>query len=800
MMLPIRRSFGLAIFLVLGILLLPYLSSAQVTPDPNFTPAVLAKNLSAPNGVAFRPTNSDLAVAQTGANQVSLVNTSTGAMKSLASQTAPYEVATRASDGVVAVTMRSAGRTADQVDFYSASGTLLGSITPFGLENSVSCMSGSAFDSNGNFYLAAGTSDGCLSTLYYFAGPTPWTALSRSIIYFEDDVIEGLVFNPVPLPSGSLYGVSSSNGNIDQVFPFCDCEGGESIVAHVPFTAPSSIAIDPLLGDVYITDGSQIFRMPPPPAFSHVTPTVFATGFSSASGISFDNSGNLYVNDTTAGNLWKFTRNAFATAIVPILKGQIMTFTNPNGAMSDQVQTIFIPQSAILNGAASISVVFVPSDPTQLDSRLLTGSTGDTDFFGGGPIPALSTCLLIPSASPNPSLPSNCLVSVQKCYDANGNEQPVCTVQVAPSSADLIELTSSFNNGSLPNPGAAHFAIDFDTPAQNTATDITNQLLDCCSGGGSSKGLCSQTYFFLPGASSSPDFSIGPVSPITVSAGGPSSSATKVPVTSLNSFNSAVSLGVSNVPPGIMAVLNQTSVIPAANATDLTTNLTVTAGSSFESATRTADIATLIANLLASGCIDNGGIANALTSKLSTAQAAINGRQLQTAVNALTAFKSQVQAQTGKHIGTSCSVPFTLNVTGQFTEIVSPFSTIAHSAAVSVTVTALNAASVLVADATSLIHELSLVTTGDPITGFVLNNGVGVSGASVTISNGISTFTAIPADATGFYYFPDTSVLTNGGSYTIQVTLPAGPFNNSSPASQTFTWTGKGQAFNFEVY
>src|SRR5713101_237972 len=59
-----------------------------------------------------------------------------------------------------------------------------------------------------------------------------------------------------------------------------------------------------------------------------------------------------------------------------------------------------------------------------------------------------------------------------------------------------------------------------------------------------------------------------------------------------------------------------------------TADVTVTATAS--------SIGNLIGDLLGAGCIDNGGIANALTSKLSTAQAAGN---IQTAINTLTALK-----------------------------------------------------------------------------------------------------------------------------------------------------------------
>ena len=777
------------------------LEAQVVSNDTNFTPAVLKSGLSVPSGVVFRASPGDLVVSQTGANQVSLVNAGSGAMTSFATQPSADEVAVRSSDGLVAVKTQVTGQTAGPIDFYDSTGVLLGSIpqgTPDG------CITGMAFDASGNLFVAAGPATevpgGCLTTgwaLYEFQGATPWTATPSSRVTFSTgDLIEGLAFNPTPLPSGSFYAVSSANGNIYQIFLCPDCSfDSRSLVATVPTATDLSgnphpglagVAIDPLLGDVYITEfgGTDILRMPPPPPNSDPPPTVFATGFSNTFGISFDSNGNLYVNESNNGNLWKFTRNAFATPPQQIVQGQTMTFTNPNPSMSDQVQTMFIPQSAGLNGAATISLVFVPTSPATLNARLAQGSSGDSNFFGGGGITAGSTCVTVPSAG------NNCLVTVQKCFKADGSEQAICTVREPFTSTDLIQLTSSYANplGAPP----AHFAIDFDTPSNNnSATDITTQVLDCCTGSGGTKSLCSQTYFFVPGASGFADFSIGPISPspITVASGG-SSSAT-VPVKSINSFNSPVTLSVSDAPGGITATLNQASVTPAPNLIDTSTTLTVSVGSSFDSATTTANIATVIANLLASGCIDNSGIANALTSKLSTAQAALNGGQIKTAVNTLTAFKSQVQAQAGKHIGTSCTTTFTLIVNGQAFGIT-------HLASASVSVTSLNAASILLADASSLIGQLSVVTNGDPITGFVVNSGFGVPGSVVSILNGSSTVATATTDSTGFYYFPNTSNLANGVAYTIQVTGLAG-FTTSVPSSSTFTWMGKGMAFNFTL-
>jgi hypothetical protein len=248
---------------------------------------------------------------------------------------------------------------------------------------------------------------------------------------------------------------------------------------------------------------------------------------------------------------------------------------------------------------------------------------------------------------------------------------------------------------------------------------------------------------------------------------------------------------VSDVPPGVTALFGgtstTTSVTPPAGGTDMSTTLAVTGA--LGSANTPAGIATVIANLLASGCIDNSGIANALTSKLSAAQAAINGGQIQTAINTLGAFQTQVQAQSGKHISNSCTTTFTLLVVGTSLGVV-------HLASANVSAPSTNAAGILAADALSAITKLAGVNTADPIVGTVLNAPMGTM---VTI-NGPSTMLSTMTDGTGFYYFANTG-LVKGVSYTIKVPapLPAG-FNGVTPTSQIFTWGGKGLVFNFTLF
>jgi hypothetical protein len=800
MMHSIRRLLGLFTFLVLGILLLPQLSSAQVTStDPNFTPSVLRSGLSAPNGVVFRSPTGDLVVPQNGANQISLVNASSGGIKSFAAQTFPQDVAVRSSDGLIAVrTQAVAGQASGPIDFYSSTGTLLASIAVGQLP--AACVGGLVFDSSGNLYVAAGPTleNGSCDTfnwaLYEFAhgeGQTPSTSPSRVVTFFQGDLIGGLAFSAAPLPSGTLYAISSSNGNVYQISVDCfDC--GANQIAQVttggdsPIVTPSGIAVDPLSGDIYISEfsGPNILRMQPACVdCDPVTPSTFATGFSNTFGLAFDTTGNLYVNETNTGKLWKFTRNSFATELQQILQGQILTFINPNAAMSDQIQTMFIPQSANLcdsNGrcAAFIQAIFVPVQKTTLDARLTQGSAGDPNFFGGAPVPPGTTCQPILSASPN-ALNPNCVNVVQKCYDISRKPFDICPVREPSTSTDLIQLTFKWTDPSFVAGPTTAFLIDFDAaPDTGSLTNIT----DAFDPGGGTKSLCSVSMTAILGTATS-DFSLGPIFPSPVTVG----SAATVPVTSIGTFNSPVALSVSNVPPGVTPTLSQLIVTPSAGMTDSSTTLTVNVGAGFGSANTPAGIATVIANLLASGCIDNSGIANALTSKLSAAQAALSGGKIQTAINTLGAFQSQVLAQSGNHISNSCTTTFTLIVTGT--------AGVVHSASVIVSDTSTNAAGILAADAQSAIARLGNANTADPIVGTVQNAPMGTMVTITGPSTALSAFT----DATGFYYFPNTG-LVKGVSYTIKVpTVPPG-FNGVTPASQIFAWGGKGLVFNFTLF
>lgn len=294
---------------------------------------------------------------------------------------------------------------------------------------------------------------------------------------------------------------------------------------------------------------------------------------------------------------------------------------------------------------------------------------------------------------------------------------------------------------------------------------------------------------FTPGGSG--DFSFDAIAPLTLVAGG--SASTTVTVDPTNNFGSQVNLNISGEPLGITASLLPNAVTPsggnAASVLEVSAasfvppmnfTLTVTGASGQLSHSATVKLtvsatatstSNSIGDMLNAGCIDNAGIASALTSKLAAAQRA---GDLQTSINALTALKNQIQAQAGKHIHTGC-------VIGGVS-----FSPV----------------TVLLLDVQALIDSLRVSLIPDPVTGYVVDgSGIGLAGATVSILNSAGGIVAsVTTDISGFYFLATTGVLTPGAAYTIAVTgLPAG-FGAVTPPNQTFTWQGSAVAVgNFVV-
>ena len=159
------------------------------------------------------------------------------------------------------------------------------------------------------------------------------------------------------------------------------------------------------------------------------------------------------------------------------------------------------------------------------------------------------------------------------------------------------------------------------------------------------------------------------------------------------------------------------------------------------------------------GCVSN--IGQSLVAKISAAQGLIAKGQIQAAINTLSALINEVQAQAGKHISTTCKDP-----SGR----------------------SFNPVQLLLGDAQYLLGILTSQLKPSTIMGSVTApGGVGLSGVSVNVFSSKKIVVATTStDSAGFYYFADTTGLTPGASYTINVTIPRG-YKASTPATQSFT-------------
>jgi hypothetical protein len=286
------------------------------------------------------------------------------------------------------------------------------------------------------------------------------------------------------------------------------------------------------------------------------------------------------------------------------------------------------------------------------------------------------------------------------------------------------------------------------------------------------------------------DFNFSAIQAFAIPVGGNGSKT--VTVNSMGVFNVAVALSASGLPGGAFASFNPGSVTPVAGQSapsQLTVslapwalpgsynfNVTGNGGGrqhsravSLTIAATAAGITNVINTLLGLGCIDSAGVSNAFTTKLAQAQAAINAGDTKTAVNILSALLNQLQAQSGKHLKTTCTA------NGQ----------------------TFNPATVLITQVQSLLASLGVTFRANPLMGNVLGPaGVEVRGAAVSLLKGSRTVATAETDATGFYFFANTSGLASDAGYSVKVSRLPKPYKKSTPATQSFTWRGSATTFN----
>jgi hypothetical protein len=356
-----------------------------------------------------------------------------------------------------------------------------------------------------------------------------------------------------------------------------------------------------------------------------------------------------------------------------------------------------------------------------------------------------------------------------------------------------IVLTVLASTGGTTDPAAGSYPEIANTVTPLHATPFSGYYFTAWTGNVTTSTSASTTIVMNAPQTVGADFqlhdfalSLVPTS-VTIPLGGIASTA--IATTALGDFRDNVSLSASGQPTGIGAAFgtNPVSPVPGTPASSI---LTLTAGASAHAQTFTETVegsstglsgalvhsvplqvtivatAPAVVNVIgqeqALGCIDQSGIVQSLTAKLNAYQALASGGHAQGASNVLTAFQYEVQAQIGHHIVTSCMDP--------------------------VTNTTFSPGATLIADAQSLQATLATVK-GAPVVGSVVSTSdAGTGGRTVSLLSGKSVIATAATDAVGFYYF-DSAALQPGESYSVTATIPKG-YKTSSPASQSFSWSG----------
>ena len=487
----------------------------------------------------------------------------------------------------------------------------------------------------------------------------------------------------------------------------------------------------------------------------------------------------------------------FTTPSQTTTQGGSNQFTDPGG--SGTTQTYVFPKTTTFSNdqggsctSPTMAIQFQYWDPTVFNSSRLPGIPqnpnwcsvpGNPGLACSTPVPAQTTCAQLSVDGKN-----YCIVEEAQC-SCGGTQQAHCNVTGV---SGPILVSNANNNYASPAPVNPGLVIGDD--GQNNWA-IMPQAPDgatCTTNCSTTKLNTDITILDVH----QPDFSFTATSPLNPSVGG--SAASTVTLSALYGFTGLVALSVPNPPAGVITSFSSPSVTPPDSPSSVTSTLTVTpltTGSftldvegnngtpptnlthfafvtvNVAANTSTSGISSVITTLLNNNCIDNAGIANALTSKLTAAQGFISVSKNQDAINTLTALNNQINAQSGKHIHTTCTISGST----------------------------FNPVTILTTDVQTLINSLRVGVLGDPITGYALNSsGAAIQGATVSIVSGASTIATATTDITGFYYFATTNLLKSGSTYIIKVSGLAG-YSTATPTSSTFTWSGTLQNFNFTL-
>ena len=347
-----------------------------------------------------------------------------------------------------------------------------------------------------------------------------------------------------------------------------------------------------------------------------------------------------------------------------------------------------------------------------------------------------------------------------------------CPGKVSSSDPELESLTVN-EPGDTPTMAISLTSPALDTADPDTALGSDQRGVSRPQGDGPDIGA----YEFLP------DFTLSAIDPFTIAVHG-SGSAT-VTVNSIVGFISPVTLSVVG-PPSFITSFTPNPVTPPSDGSNSST-LTIILGSSVKpgtypltitgtagSLTHSTDTEVTVVSSIQSmmdvvsdftglGCIDNMGVGNAFTAKLTVARNLGNAGLTQPSRNTLAALVYQLQAQKGKHILPSCTVN---------NETFDP-------------------GDVLITGVQSLLHAPPANVLPNPLFGSITDgSAIGIGDVTASIVSGKTTLMSSTSDATGFYYFATTSALTPGATYTIKVTATPKGFKIGNASTQTFTWSG----------
>jgi hypothetical protein len=456
--------------------------------------------------------------------------------------------------------------------------------------------------------------------------------------------------------------------------------------------------------------------------------------------------------------------------------------SQPFGACADPVVTDDPQLSALADNGGYTKTMAIPfgsvamgaADPT---TSLATDQRGAArpqagGFEGGFDIGAYEVCRIKVGAVFQPA----------PCSETTQQDPPIFLTVLAstggttdPAAGDYPEVANSV----VPLHATPFSGYYFTSWTGNVATQ-TSASTTIIMGEPQTVGANFQLHDF--------DMSRNPTT-ITIPLGGVGSTA--VQATALGNFNDKVTLSATGTPAGVSTSFRTNPIAPVPG-TPASSIFTLTVGASARPQTfsetlkgsstglsgalvhsaplnvtivaTAAALVNVIGQEQALGCIDQSGIVQSLTSKMNTYQLLSTGGHVQGAANVLGAFQYEVRGQIGHHIVTSC----TDSLTG----------------------TAFSPGDTLIADAQSLQATLATPVKGTPIVGSVVSTGdAGTAGRTVNLLSGKSVVATATTDAIGFYYF-DTTALKAGAQYSASVTIPKG-YKASSPASQSFTWTGK---------